>query len=288
MAVPEAVIGPGEPVFPGQTDRPVDGAEAHEAPQPCRRSHRQEPLAAEVGGTAHDEPRHDMVAAARRVDGAGGVPRALHGDVTAGVAPADDEDALPRDRHRIDRRLVLAGMEERPVKPSRDVGPARRVVVAIGDHEASAHDRSAAGGDCPAAAGAGHDSINRRARADVGPEREVVGVGAKVAEAASVVGVGWPLPRHRKVGEGGERFRADQPRRREDRRSARAEVPVATDVVLSFEADGTDPKRQEILEGRETGRPRADHTPPIVDAWRATHSRLPDRARVRRSRSSSV
>ena len=202
MAVPEAVIGPGEPVFPGETDRPVDSAEAHEAAQPCRGSHRQKPFAAEIGGAAHDEPRHDMVAAARRVNGALSVSGALHGDVTAGVSSADDEDALSCDRHRIDRRLVMAGMEERPVEPARNVGPARCVVVAISDDDAAAHQRPAVCGDRPAAAGAGGDRGHRGARADVGPEREPIGVGTEIGETANVVGVGGPLPRHREVGEG--------------------------------------------------------------------------------------
>ena len=64
-------------------------------------------LRGEIGRAAEDEPGHDKVAAAGRVDRDRGVFRALDGDVAAGVARADHEHPLAGDRDRLGRALVV-------------------------------------------------------------------------------------------------------------------------------------------------------------------------------------
>jgi len=169
MGLEEPVVGPGQAVLPGQAHGPGNAAEGDEPPQPDWRVHLEEPLAAEIGRPAEHEPGHDKVAAAGRVDGGRGVPRALDGDVSARVAPADHEHPPAGERHRLGRALVGGRVQELAGELPRDLGKPGHVVVAAGDHDAGVAAGLAAGMHDPARARrAGRlDPLDREAGADV-------------------------------------------------------------------------------------------------------------------------
>jgi hypothetical protein len=276
MRFPEPVIGPWQAVPPGEADLVVDRPQADEPAQPDWQAKREKPLVPQVGGPAADLARHDVIAAARGMHRAGGMPRALDGDVAGGVAAADHEHAPAGDRHRAVGRLVVGGVEERAGEAAGNLRPARLVVVAAGDDEAGVVARRSAG-DVHPPAGAGRvgrlDPLHDGAGADVGHEAEAVGITAQVVEALALVGIGGPVPRHRVVDVGGERLRGDQPGRGEDPGRGRAEQPVAADALLAFQAFGVDAGRPQVLQGGEPGRPGADHAPAggRVGSGRGTH-----------------
>ena len=177
---------------------------------------------------------------------------AVNRDVTGRIAAADHQHPLARDLERLCGRLVVAGMEECAGERAGDVWPPRLTVVAGGDDDTGVGPGFTV---CrvhrPAAARGRIHPLDGCVRADMWYEIEVPSIATQIIEALRVVGIGRPLPRHREVGVGRERLRTNQPGRREDARCGRAEIPVATDIILAFEAFGGNARGQQVLERGE-------------------------------------
>ena len=205
MRLPQSVVGPWQAMPPGQADLTVDRPQAHQPAEPQGQPQFQEAFAAQVGRPAHDEPRHQVIAAAEGEHRGGRMRCAVHRDVTGRVAAADHKHPLARDLHRLRGRFVVAGMHHRAGERSGDFWPPRLTVVAGGDDDPGVMPGFTA---CrvhrPAAAWGRLHPLDGRVRADVWHETEVPRIATQIIEALRVMGIGRPLPRHRKVGVGGE------------------------------------------------------------------------------------
>ena len=190
------------------------------------------------------------------MEGLPSILRTLDRDIAAGVAGANDKDALAA--HNLGT-LIVGGMLELTGEGVlagvlRDLGPP---VVAVGDDDTGVltcrlHTAiSITHGDVPAITVSGCDGDDLGVEGQMVEQTEVLGVGAEVAvdlPVRRIVGIGI---RHREVGELRKGLGRDEMRRLIDAGVLRVEVPVAAEVGGALIAVGIQAHLEEVLQRRE-------------------------------------
>ncbi len=124
------------------------------------------------------------------------------------------------------------------------------MVVSIGNHNTRVELRCLPSqAHLPALRGAAYwfDPLDIAVAADKRTEPKVVSVAAEVVEAVGVVRMPGQAPRHRVVNELRQGFGADQTRGSKDPAGWRAEVPVATEIVLALQALCRHPECKQVF-----------------------------------------
>ena len=228
-------------------------------PQPQGQPPTEHPFASFVDRPAAKESRQNRIPTTQAMKRRIGMTGTLAGDVIPRIATPHHQDSSASQRLR---RLVLRRVQHVAVEAAWTSGPTRVPIVPIGDHQSAVVPTLAARERHVPADGRivgrrdgyhGHVELNTRI------EIESLGIAAQIAPHHVSIRMIRIMLGHGEIGVLGERLRGDEPSRAIDAACRTAEVPIAADVILAFEAIEREARGAKILGYRQAGRTGAEN-----------------------------